>query len=91
MTDRHEQIALRAYRIWEEAGRPEGQDRDHWTAAEAEFRPDAEPGAEAESEPEVGDGGVANDGDASPLPAVPADESVPEPVVRRRAGGKRSA
>lgn len=37
MTERHELIAQRAYRIWEEAGRPEGQDAEHWAAAEAEL------------------------------------------------------
>ena len=89
MTYRHEEIALRAYRIWEEAGRPEGQDRDHWTAAEAEFRP----AVEAQAEAEVGDGGIANNGDDRPPPAAPADESVPEPVVRRRSssGARRTA
>ena len=29
-------IAARAYQIWEMAGRPDGQDVDHWLRAEAE-------------------------------------------------------
>lgn len=29
-------IRTRAYRLWEEQGRPEGQDHQHWLAAEKE-------------------------------------------------------
>lgn len=32
-----ERIRLRAYRIWEEAGRPAGKDREHWEQAQAEL------------------------------------------------------
>jgi hypothetical protein len=37
----HEQIALRARRIWKEEGRPEGRDMIHWQQAEAELRQEA--------------------------------------------------
>jgi DUF2934 family protein len=33
----HERIAARAYRIWEEAGRPERRDWEHWLQAEREL------------------------------------------------------
>ena len=33
-----EQIALRAYEIWEASGRPVGRDQEHWLMAEAELR-----------------------------------------------------
>lgn len=36
-TPTHEQIARRAYAIWEEAGRPEGRSVEHWLAAEREL------------------------------------------------------
>ena len=37
MTDaRMEWISKRAYGLWEEAGRPHGQDVDHWAQAERE-------------------------------------------------------
>ena len=32
-----DQIATRAYEIWETSGRPEGCDMDHWLQAEAEI------------------------------------------------------
>jgi hypothetical protein len=32
-------IRERAYAIWEEEGRPEGRDVDHWLPAEAEIAP----------------------------------------------------
>lgn len=30
----HARIALEAYRIWEQEGRPQGRERDHWNIAE---------------------------------------------------------
>ncbi len=33
---RQDRIRHRAYRIWREAGCPEGDDRAHWSAAEQE-------------------------------------------------------
>jgi hypothetical protein len=85
MTDRHDEIARRAYRIWEDAGRPEGQEVEHWTAAEAELSP------EAGDEPQHQDtGGLAEDSSGDPLPMSPADdESVPPAVTRTKAGGAR--
>ena len=32
-----ETIAVRAYQIWETAGRPDGRDLEHWSSAEAEL------------------------------------------------------
>jgi hypothetical protein len=34
--DLHERIRRRAYLLWEQEGRPEGQAEDHWHRAEAE-------------------------------------------------------
>lgn len=34
---REQQIRERAYAIWEEEGRPDGRDLDHWHRAEAEI------------------------------------------------------
>jgi hypothetical protein len=34
VTDRADRIREHAYQIWEEQGRPEGRDREHWHAAE---------------------------------------------------------
>lgn len=34
----HEQITARAHRLWIEAGRPEGQHREHWFEAERQLR-----------------------------------------------------
>ena len=33
-----EQIAVRAFQIWEEKGRPDGQQMDNWLQAENELR-----------------------------------------------------
>ena len=54
--DDFEQIAERAYTLWESAGYPDGRDQEFWFAAESEFRgarghdeaePDALPDDEA--------------------------------------------
>ena len=38
-----EQIAALAYSIWEQEGRPEGRDLEHWRAAEAQLRQTSAP------------------------------------------------
>lgn len=37
MADREQQVRERAYAIWEQEGRPDGEDREHWLRAEAEI------------------------------------------------------
>jgi len=32
------EIAVRAYQVWEAAGRPQGRALEHWLAAEAQLR-----------------------------------------------------
>jgi hypothetical protein len=51
MIDRNERIAERAYRIWEDAGRPEGHDVEHWLSAEAELAEAGPAEAEADAVP----------------------------------------
>jgi hypothetical protein len=86
MTDRQQEIAAKAYRIWEEAGRPDGREQEHWTAAEAELGPEAAP--------ETADGAMPSDGHDRLPPETPAaDESVPPAIVANRssAGTRRRA
>ena len=52
-SDIEDRIRARAHQIWEEEGRPEGRDREHWERAEREVRaairdsaPPAEPAQE---------------------------------------------
>jgi hypothetical protein len=40
----HEQIALRAHHLWEERGRPEGRDLEHWLEAERQLRRESNQG-----------------------------------------------
>jgi hypothetical protein len=42
MNDRDERIRQRAYQIWEEEGRPEGQETRHWEEASREFSSEEE-------------------------------------------------
>ncbi len=72
MIDRNERIAERAYRIWEEAGRPEGHDIEHWLSAEAEL---AEAGF-ADEESALDPAQVAS-------PAAPAMSGSPGPERKR--------
>jgi hypothetical protein len=72
MIDRNERIAERAYRIWEDAGRPEGHDVEHWLSAEAEL---------AEAGPAGAEGAVASPQDSAGTTSARADSPAPE---RRR-------
>lgn len=55
--EHHSTIALRAYDLWEQEGRPNGKDLEHWLRAEAELAPAVaaalapEPAAELAPEP----------------------------------------
>ena len=40
MQDREEQIRVRAYDLWEQAGKPQGQDHHFWKEAAREFEAD---------------------------------------------------
>jgi hypothetical protein len=37
-TPKYEDIAERAYQIWEDEGQPHGKDEEHWQRAEEELR-----------------------------------------------------
>lgn len=39
--DREEQIRQRAHQLWEQEGRPEGREAEHWEQAAREFDADA--------------------------------------------------
>jgi hypothetical protein len=45
----NEGVRERAYRIWENEGRPHGRDLDHWLQAEREVAGATESGADARS------------------------------------------
>jgi hypothetical protein len=38
----HEEIAARAHAIWDECGRPEGRELEHWLRAERELQLESE-------------------------------------------------
>jgi len=46
-----EQIARRAYEIFEQRGRPEGRDQEHWLEAEAQLRAESGRNAGGNSTP----------------------------------------
>jgi Protein of unknown function (DUF2934) len=46
----HENIARRAHQIWEETGRVDGNETQHWLQAERELRAHHEPTGEAKAD-----------------------------------------
>jgi hypothetical protein len=63
--DHFEQIAARAYTLWESAGYPDGRDQEFWFAAESELRDSNE---QSSGEPET----MADDeGIVPPIAALP--------------------
>lgn len=56
----------RAYALWEQAGRPEGTEQEHWLQAREQLR--------AEQQPAQGDEPDASPGAGRPERAVTADD-----------------
>jgi hypothetical protein len=77
--DREDSIRQRAHRIWEDEGRPEGRDREHWDQAAREV--DGEPGEASTANNET------RTASQSPEPTS-AD---PPSTVPDRAGSDRSS
>jgi hypothetical protein len=78
----NDEIALRAYRIYEKEGRPEGRALEHWLAAERLVRQENQPARARESTaiiirqvPSV------SKGTATPANPPPAPHSPPTPAV----------
>ena len=53
MADRHAEIEMHAYRLWEQEGRPEGRALDHWLRAESQVEWETHCGAAAPPNPMV--------------------------------------
>lgn len=80
MNDHDEQVRQAAYRIWQEAGEPEGEDEAHWHQAEREIA------GQASGETTTSEGAApAEDTAAAPADVpLPPDESAltdPETVL----------
>jgi hypothetical protein len=78
--DLEEQIRRRAYEIWEESGRPEGMESQHWEQAAREIA------ASAVDQPSGGDAGGAAGTPQQPQAAQRAAKA-----VGARQGSRRSA
>lgn len=94
-TDRERLIAERAYGLWEEEGRPDGRDKQHWSQAEAELEPEeAADAGPAQLNEHYAPGESAVPGSAGPSTGLPdalaqAGEGVPaatDPADRSRRG-----
>ncbi len=85
-----EEIARRAYQLWEQAGRPIGRSQENWRQAEAELRA-TRPASSSKSTPATpGAGPVRSAAPAVPI-TRPVDVSLPTikttvPPGRRGAG-----
>ncbi|MBV9736092.1 MAG: DUF2934 domain-containing protein [Acidisphaera sp.] len=100
MDENEDRIRERAYRLWEEEGRPEGREHDHWERARQMLdseRPEQQP-QQAERSPAGGESaspveqpvpGVQGPG---PLPGVDDQrQEVKEPIKPRRAEAATAA
>lgn len=69
-------VQMLAYQLWEEEGRPEGRDQDHWIEAERrlaqEFRIGGAPEEPAGEKPDV---------DAGPVDVVPTPRLKATPIT----------
>ncbi|WEX10435.1 DUF2934 domain-containing protein [Chelativorans sp. AA-79] len=78
-TEREDRIRRRAYELWEQEGRPEGREWDHWVQAAREV--------EAEEGGHAGPGGA----EIPPMPEdFPQAEETSAKRTRRSSGGTKS-
>src|SRR3712207_2082078 len=80
-----DRIRQRAYELWDQDGRPHGQDMEYWLRAEAELA--GENGAGAGAPPTGGAGAESGAGQSEPE-IVPMDEAASARAPRARAQGK---
>ena len=79
-TDWEEQIRVRAYYLWEQAGRPEGSEPAFWAEAERQMRAEASPASTAGTETWTGPGGSVGE-----EPAVEPEAGI-DPDTRTTGG-----
>ena len=80
-TEWEELMRVRAYHLWEQAGRPEGSEAAFWAEAERQMRAEASPASTAGTETWTDPGGsVGGEDDPSTAPAAP------EPAAGLEAG-----
>ena len=78
-TDWEELIQVRAYHLWEQAGRPEGSEAAFWAEAERQMRAEAPPASTAGTETWTDPGGsIGGEADPSTTPAAPEPSVEPE-------------
>lgn len=82
-TAKHQEIAERAYALWEQEGRPDGRNAEHWRKAEQEL---ANPGRKTQQEASSG-AGTRTPSDA-PTRDVPSPR---KPTLATKRGRRVSA
>lgn len=82
MTERDDNIRAKAYELWEQAGRPEGQEAEHWAEAERLF--DAEGASTDEAKAPDQPPPDQPPPDQAEAGQPPATETVERKVVVRR-------
>jgi hypothetical protein len=86
-TAKHQEIAERAYALWEQEGRPDGRNAEHWRKAEQEL---TKPSGEARQEAPSGSYGTQGARGSSDAPARGAP-SPRKPTLATRRGRRISA
>src|SRR4051794_41275611 len=81
--DWEERMRVRAYYLWEQAGRPEGSEAAFWAEAERQMRAEAPPASTAGTETWTDPGGSIGGG-GGPPPPPPAPQPRPGPEARPR-------
>jgi DUF2934 family protein len=81
-TDRLERVRQRAYELWEQEGRPDGKEEEHWRRADAEIACEEAPSAPTTSE-ELGRAPTVAEQPLSVTGEVPTDSPTPVTPPRR--------
>jgi DUF2934 family protein len=81
--DWEERMRVRAYYLWEQAGRPEGSEGAFWAEAERQMRAEASAASAAGTETWTGPGGSVGE-EINPSTAPAAPETAAEPKAGKK-------
>jgi hypothetical protein len=94
-TPTHDEISLRAYRLWQDQGRPDGIDLDHWLEAERQLgdNPRAARGTEEATFAEVAKAETAAESTVEYRisPGVSQDEAIRAALMKQEARAPQTA
>jgi len=92
-TPTHDEISQRAYGLWQDQGRPDGNDLDHWLEAERQLGTGTGPGTAKATFAEVAKAETAAESvvEYQISPGVPQEEAIRAALMKQEARAPQTA